>query len=197
MKYLLSLIVAATLSLSTQVQAADTPNSLSAGFGPERSATAGTYSYKGNLVYSRDMGAGFSLGLTSESYQIQGGKGHNDVRTSAEAQASYQTMILGPASLRLGVGIGERMQRPTNFGYYALYASGNIELTDQFTWNTVAYRYRNSFDSVHNFGSHQLGTGLTWSINDTNLISAKVYRTYDSGWHSQSNGGALAYTVRF
>ena len=171
-------------------------NALSLGFGPERD-TQGIDSYKGNINWMRGIGNGFALGAQAESYQIQGGDHRNNVKTSFEANAHYMPAITRDLSIKLGVGIGERMQSAGNFAYYALYAGANYNIGNNITLNPVQYRYRNAFDLSNNFETHQFGTGLTYNINGNNAVGAKIYRTFDGRMGRQSDGGALFYTVRF
>lgn len=172
-------------------------NTITVGGGVESSPVDHSDSYKGNIVYMRELGGAYALGLTGETYQVQGGHGHNAVKTSLEANAWYHRHVYGPVSVKLGVGVGERLQSGHNFGYYALYASTGYDINSNWTLNPVQYRYRNGFDTIDHFESHQVGTGVTYNINAANAISAKLYRTYDGGWRTQADGGALLYSVRF
>jgi hypothetical protein len=171
-------------------------DSLTVGFGSERSVHD-VNSYKGNITWMHGIGNGFALGAQTESYQTQGGDHRNEVRTSVEANAYYMPNITHDLSLKLGLGLGERMQSLGNFAYYALYAGANYNIGNNITLNAMQYRYRNAFDLSNNFETHQFGTGLTYNINGNNAIGAKIYRTFDGRMDRQADGGSLLYTVRF
>jgi len=176
---------------------AEQPNTLSVGFGPERSAVDTSDSYKGAIVWIRSIGSGFSLGAQAESFQIQGGRGRNEVRTSFEGNVGYRQPLTDSFSVRLGAGVGERIQARGNFGYYALYARTDYQLIPQVTLNLGQYRYRNAFDTTNRFETHQVGAGVTWHMDTSKSVGLRIYRTYNSGWERQSDGGALVYSVRF
>lgn len=196
-----TLVLAMILAMATQSFAQSSPpaqNTLTVGGGIESSPIDRSDSYKGNLVWMHELGGAYALGATAETYQVQGSPGHNNaVKTSLEADAWYHRHLAGPVWIKLGLGVGERVQQPRNFGYYALYATGNYDINSNWTVNALQYRYRNSFDSADHFETNQVGTGITYNINASNAVSAKIYRTYDGGWRTQADGGALLYSVRF
>jgi hypothetical protein len=192
---ILTLVFALAMAITGAAQAQT--NTITVGGGMESSPVDRSDSYKGNLVWQHSLGGAYSIGTTAETYQVQGGKGNNAVKTSLEADAWYTRQVWGPVGIKLGVGIGERVQTPHNFGYYALYATGNYTINEHWTLNPVQYRYRNGFDSIDRFESHQVGTGVTYNIDATQAVSAKVYRTYGGDWRTQADGGALFYSVKF
>jgi len=93
-------------------------------------------------------------------------------------------------------GIGQRFTT-TNFGYYALYGNADYKL-GPITINAMQYRYRSAIDSAANgYQSHQLGTGVTYDINDTYAVSAKVTRSYDTSFNATGDAITGGLTIKF
>ena len=117
-------------------------------------------------------------------------------KSNVEAQAGYKLPAFAGVVLSGKVGVGERVQS-TIFPYYALYGNADYVLNDQFTINALSYRYRNAFDTTNSYESHQIGTGVTYNINKTYAVSAKVFRDYDGSFNTADNGGMLSLAVKF
>jgi hypothetical protein len=68
------------------------------------------------------------------------------------------------------VGLGYEYTGSGNFAYYQGTAGLNTNLSDTLTWNTVKYRYRDSFDEAVGFKTQRLETGVTWdALPDTDV----------------------------
>jgi hypothetical protein len=124
------------------------------------------------------------------------------VKSLAEINGYYTYKFNNDLSFRAGVGIGERFQSFTtrgtgNFPYYAVYGNADYKLTDKLTWNAISYRYRDSFDTIYNFKSHQYGTGLTYALTDTISVNGKVYQNADKDFKPTAKAVSVGLAVKF
>lgn len=175
---------------------ASADTSISFGFGFE--ADPGTYNKANKNVYTlgieHNIGGGVFIGANAQTGQAQPGDGA--ISQNLEALAGYR-MVFGPVALKGSAGVGERFTTGSNFPYYVGRLGADYNVADGLTWNAVQYRYRNAFDTVNNYESHRVGTGLTYSFARNHAIYTTVYRDFSSGWDTTGNGIVAGYKVSF
>lgn len=210
-------IVAAALLASTSVWATDLPNkkkapaaapapvaavtaapastdSLSVAYGQD--VATGDFGSKTNdiyqLSYKHVLGAGFFVGGMAQTTQVPGSK----LGQNLEAQAGLALPAIAGVTLSGKIGVGEKFST-TNFPYYAAYGSADYKVADKITLNAVQYRYRNAFDTVNDYQSHQVGTGVTFDVTPTYSVNAKVARNFDSAYNATGDQFMLGLTTKF
>lgn len=119
-----------------------------------------------------------------------------ELKQNLEAQAGVKAGV-GAFVLGAKVGVGQRFTPDADFPYYAAYGTADVKLNDSWTVNALEYRYRNAFDVANNYESHRLGTGVTYRINETYSVNAKVYRDYDKDFGNDGDGVMVGLTIRF
>ena len=145
------------------------------------------------LTYKHNLGEGFSIGGMAQTTQVP----DSQLNQNLEAQAGYAFPSYNGFTLSGKVGVGEKFTTE-NFSYYAVYGNLDYKLMDKVTWNALNYRYRSAFDvSENGYQSNQLGTGVTYDINNTYAASAKVYRNYDKDFNATGDQFMLGATVKF
>jgi hypothetical protein len=146
------------------------------------------------VSYSHKLGNGFSVGGFAATTQADSSL----LKQNIEAQAAYSAPAMYGVTLGGKVGVGERFVNTGNFPYYALYGSADYAVGNGITLNAVSYRFRSAVDNAtYGYQSHQLGTGITYDINSTYSVSAKVARNYDSSFNATGDQVTGALTVKF
>jgi hypothetical protein len=193
------LILFTLLFLTTGVKAGDSITFSGQPEYSERNQDKRTNAITTTMNYVHSFSNGFALGA---QYNFSSAAKTNTVKSYAEVNGYYTYKITDAFSVRAGLGVGERFQARTstyctgNFPYVALYGNADYKLTDKLTWNAISYRYRNAADK-YQFENHQIGTGLTYAINDTHAVGFKVYKNTDKSLKPTSNALSVFYKVSF
>lgn len=195
------IIAAIALLATSSAFAASLPSKKAAPLPPVRTPTflanelTGSADFSdGDVVYglglTHNLGNGFFIGAAGTSTPDR------DVQT-AEATVGVKFPVIAGLSLKGSASSGYKF-KDENFPYYALRVGADYSLSSRFTWNAVEYRYRNSYESVHNsYESHRVGTGLTYTFNERHSVGARVYRQFDGGLNKDSDGVLIGYSFRF
>jgi hypothetical protein len=95
-------------------------------------------------------------------------------------------------------GIGEhwRQDPSVSFPYYVLRIAADFRLSQGVTWNVISYRFRDAFDRNDNYDTPQIGTGLTFNLDEQSTISAKIMRNWKDGQPSNT-GVSLGFKQRY
>lgn len=159
---------------------------LGTNFGAKTSDTYG-------VAYKKNLGGGISVGAALSTSQAAS----SNLKQNIEAQVSYSLPAVYGVVVSAKAGVGERFVDTGNFPYYAVYAGADYKL-GPITVNSLQYRYRSAIDSAtYGYQSHQLGTGVTYDINDTYSVSAKVARSYDTSFNATGDSITAGLTVKF
>ena len=116
-----------------------------------------------------------------------------------ETTAGYRIHLNDMLSVIASVGVGERLQvsgTGEEIAYYVLRTGANIKLSDAVTWDAVAFRYRDAFDSGDDYLTPQLATGFTFKLDEHNSVSTKVEYNWKD-WNPDTIGFALGYAHSF
>lgn len=145
------------------------------------------------LTYKHNIGGGFFVGGMAQTTQVP----NSQLNQNLEAQAGYSLPAIYGVTLTGKAGLGEKFST-NNFAYYALYGNADYKVTDNITFNALGYRFRSAVDSGTNgYQSNQLTTGVTYDINKSYSLSAKVARNYDTSWNATGDQFMLGATVKF
>jgi len=145
------------------------------------------------LTYKHNIGGGFFVGGMAQTTQVP----NSQLNQNLEAQAGYSLPAIYGVTLTGKAGLGEKFST-SNFAYYALYGNADYKVTDNITFNALGYRFRSAVDSGTNgYQSNQLTTGVTYDINKSYSLSAKVARNYDTSWNATGDQFMLGATVKF
>ena len=146
------------------------------------------------LTYKHSLGAGFSVGGMAQTTQVSG----SNLKQNLEAQAGYALPAMASITVSGKAGIGERFVDTGNFPYYALYGNADYAVGHGIILNAVGYRFRSAVDNAtYSYQSHQLSTGVTYDINPTYSVSAKIARSFDSAYVATGDSITGALTVKF
>jgi hypothetical protein len=118
---------------------------------------------------------------------------------NVEMTAGYRVHLNDVLSVVGSVGVGERLQVSgvgDDIAYYVLRAGANIKLSDTVTWDAVAFRYRDAFDTGDDYLTPQLATGFTFKLDGHNSVSTKVEYNWKD-WNPDTIGFALGYAYSF
>ena len=145
------------------------------------------------VTYKHSIGGGFAIGGMAQTTQVPG----SQLNQNLELQGSYALPAIYGVTLTGKAGLGEKFST-TNFAYYALYGNADYKVNDSITINAVGYRFRSAVDSNTNgYQSHQLSTGVTYDINKSYSLNAKVARNYDTSWNATGDAFTVGATVKF
>lgn len=168
-----------------------------------------TPAFAGSNEVDLNVGAGFTkdsentrtiprigLGVThfADSGFLLGGR----MATNQTATSPYNLSVEseGLAGLRVqlgklsligkgGVGFRQASERDASgrvssgFPYYAGYGEAGYRINQDFTWNVVDYRYRNSFNNErYGFETHKVGTGVTFHVTENTGIYVNAAREF-------------------
>lgn len=144
------------------------------------------------VSYKHNIGGGLSVGAAASTTQAPS----SQLNQNLEGQVGYALPAMAGVTLSGKAGVGQRFST-TNFPYYALYGNADYKI-GPITINALQYRYRSAIDSAANgYQSHQLGTGVTYDINDTYSVSAKVTRSYDTSYNATGDAITGGLTIKF
>ena len=145
------------------------------------------------VTYKHSIGGGFAIGGMAQTTQVPG----SQLNQNLELQGSYALPAIYGVTLTGKAGLGEKFSS-TNFAYYALYGNADYKVNDNITLNAVGYRFRSAVDSnTYGYQSHQLSTGVTFDINKSYSLNAKVARNYDTSWNATGDAFTVGATVKF
>jgi hypothetical protein len=151
---------------------------------------------KAQVSISHAFDTGFVLGASVE-YADTAFKDSSTV--NIETTAGYRFRATDRISMTGSVGLGGRLQAVgigDDFAYYVLRAGTDLKLTDVVTWNAIAFRYRDAFDSEENYLTPQLATGLTFKMDEHNSVSGKVQYNWKD-WKPDTIGFVIGYGHAF
>jgi hypothetical protein len=198
MKYVLAIVLLpATAALTTAKVVAAESNSVGVTITSNRDE--GDFSVPKNLQYQLSAEHTFASGLIlSGSFQYTDTAFSDRTSQNLEGTMAYRLPLNFGFSLTGTVGLGEHWRNDPNvsFPYYLLRLSVDFALSQDITWNTISYRFRDAFDHSENYDTPQVATGLTWNLDAKNSISAKITRNWKDGQPS-STGVSLGFKQRF
>jgi hypothetical protein len=208
-------IVIAALLAATSAYATDLPNKKKAPEAPAAAAAPAAKSSTDSLTvtygqdlgtnfgaksndsygvsYKKNLGNGLSVGAAASTTQAASA----NLKQNIEAQVGYALPAMAGVVVSGKLGVGERFVDTGNFPYYAAYGNADYKI-GSFTINAAQYRFRSAFDNAaYSYQSHQIGTGVTYDINDTYAVSAKVARSYDTSFNATGDSISGGLTVKF
>ena len=123
----------------------------------------------------------------------------DDVSYNLEGTLGYGWKLNDVISIGGSAGVGERFPDDSasgNFPYYVLRVRANIELNERWTWNAITYRFRNSFETSHDYNTPEVATGISFKIDDSHSITTKYYYSWKEGT-PEDQGIGIGYKYRF
>jgi hypothetical protein len=123
----------------------------------------------------------------------------DDATSNIETTAGYRIHLNDTLSVNGSAGVGGRFQvsgSGDDFAYYVLRVGAEVKLTSAVTWDAVAFRYRDSFDPSDDYLTPQLGTGVTFRLDEHNSVSSKVQYNWKN-WDPDTVGFALGFEHSF
>lgn len=153
-------------------------------------------SAKVDVSLSHTFDAGIVLG---GSVQYSNTAFSHSATVNLETTIGYRVHLNDMLSVVGSVGVGERVQvsgKGDDIAYYVLRTGADIKLNDTVTWNAVAFRYRDAFDSGDDYLTPQLATGFTFKLDAHNSVSSKVQYNWKD-WNPDTIGFALGYAHSF
>ena len=118
---------------------------------------------------------------------------------NVEGTLGYRIHFNPTLSVIGSLGFGEHFTTTGiggTFPYYVLRAGADVTLDKAWTWNAVAFRYRDAFEPRYNFKTPQLGTGLTYKLDAHNSVSGTVQYNWRK-WSPESVGFVVGYSHTF
>jgi hypothetical protein len=122
----------------------------------------------------------------------------NRTRQNLEGTIGHRFPINLAFSIFGSAGLGEhwRQNPSTEFPYYVLRVGADLDLNHSLTWNVIAFRYRDAFNSGDNYNTPQVATGFTFKLDEQRALVGKVMRNWRDGFPS-STGVALGFKQGF
>lgn len=176
------------------------PTALSLEFGPEYYAESKPGSYdEGDLALyylklglSHSLENDFVLGATIEhKYRVPDESSGSSSYDQAEASLGYRIRLTDPFSLTpsavIGYGFGEEPKidpddPEKSAFYYALKLAADLEITPEFTWNIVEFRYRDAFS--YTWKTPKIQTGFTFGVSERGKIGVNA----GTSWKNVGDG---------
>ena len=150
-----------------------------------------------DMKYLAGVSHGFDNGVTvGASFQYTDPRTGKTDSQNLEATIGYRFKVNGIFSVTGSAGVGGRFSDADDFPYYVLRAGADLVVTQRTTWNAISYRYRNAFDTDNNYETPQLGTGLSFKLDEANSISTRIYRGWKEG-EADETGLALGFRHAF
>lgn len=146
--------------------------------------------------YDHTFGNGLILGGSAE---YAGTAFSSSATANIETTLAYRIRFDEVFSVVGSVGLGGHLQvqgSGDDFPYYVFRAAADVKLNDAFTWNAVAFRYRDGFSASDNFLTPQLATGLTYKINDHNTVGGRVQYNWKD-WNPDTIGFQISFGHSF
>ena len=159
----------------------------------------GDFSIPKNLQYQLSGEHTFIDGLIlGGSFQYTDTAFSDRTSQNLEGSIGYRLPLNFGFSLIGTAGLGEHWRENPNasFPYYVLRVAVDFTLNQDITWNTISYRFRDSFDHSDNYDTPQVATGFTFKLDAQSSISAKITRNWKDGQPS-STGVSLGFKQRF
>lgn len=193
------LIAAVALLAATSAHAASLPSKKAPLKVPvfvsyQNAATLSADFVDGEVEYGLGVAHGFGNGFYIGA---SGTTSPDRDNQTAEATVGAKVPVIAGLSLKASGSVGQRFTRDENFPYYVARVGADYALTGRWTLNAIEYRYRNAFDRAYNYESHQLSTGVTYSLNERNSVFVKAYRNFDDKFGRDDDGVLIGYTFRF
>jgi hypothetical protein len=189
----------AVTTQAAETAAASTDTTISVDTGYEANSDEWRYNNRNKAVYnisaSHDLGGGVYVLGTAGTSQAEPSDGA--LNQTIDASVGYKLPTFANLSLKGSAGVGERFTTGNDFSYYVLRGNVDYKINDTIQINAVQYRYRNAFDSVNAFESHQIGTGLTYTFAKNQAVYTKVYRNFDNNFNATDNAVVIGYKVSF
>jgi hypothetical protein len=142
----------------------------------------------------------FDTGVILGASAQYSNKAFSDSATAnLEATIGYRLRFNDTLSVIGSAGIGDRLQVSgdgSDIAYYVLRAAADLKLSEKVTWNAVAFRYRDAFESSDDYLTPQLATGVTFKVDNHNSISSRIQYNWKD-WHPDTVGFALGYSRSF
>lgn len=153
-------------------------------------------SFKFEINASHTFDVGIILGASAEYSNTA----YSDsATTNLETTLGYRMLLNDVVSVIGSIGVGERVQvsgTGSDIPYYVLRTGADLKLNEIVTWNAVAFRYRNAFDTEDDYLTPQLATGLTFKLDEKNSVSSKVEYNWKD-WNPDTIGFVLGYKRGF
>jgi len=163
---------------------------------PVTNSNAKQQDTQASINWVHQLGGGLAVG--AKAAMADTANGGNVFKGNAEADAYYTMPVFAGLNLKAAVGIGAKQNSGSAaFDYYALYTGADYKLNDSITLNAINYRYRNAFDTINNFESHQLATGVTYNLDTYNAVQGQFSRTFDTSWNATQDSFTLNYIRKF
>lgn len=122
----------------------------------------------------------------------------HDYKVNIDTSVGY-THNFGAFSLTGMAGIGQHFINgdiSRNFPYYFFTVTGDIPITDRFTWTALKLRYRNAFDTDNHYETPEVATGITYWATEQTAVTLFVERDWADGWVAY-NGIELGFKHKF
>jgi hypothetical protein len=152
-----------------------------------------------NMKYELNGTHTFTNGLiVGGSLQYNDREFSDRTRENLEGTVGYRLPMSATLSLSTSFGIGEhwRQNPDAEFPYYVLRVGTDLQVTKTVTWNVISFRYRDAINPSEHYNTPQVATGVSFDLNDTNSISAKIMRNWRDGTTS-STGISLGWRRKF
>lgn len=212
MKNLLLSTTVALAAMATTAFATDLPNKKAAPAAPVAAAAPASVDSL-SISYGQDFVNGSFGTKSSDAYGVSythkidafsvgaaistSQNTSNTVKQNIEGQVGYSQPLVAGVTASGKIGIGQRFDT-TNFPYFALYGAADYKLNDDITINAIGYRYRSAVDyNTNDYRSHQLSTGITYNLNKTYAVSAKVARNWDEEYATTGDAATIAFNIKF
>jgi hypothetical protein len=119
---------------------------------------------------------------------------HGLISWATEGLAGYSYKYTSSAMLTGSVAIGERFASDKDFPYYVVRLSNDVRIAPNMIWNSLTIRYRNSFDEQDHYLNSQIGTGVTYQLNDSTAVYGRSFLVF--GQQYQLEGIGLSIGIR-
>ena len=122
---------------------------------------------------------------------------HGLVSWATEGLAGYSYKYAPSAMLTGSIAVGERFASDKDFPYYVFRLSNDVRIAPDMIWNSLTVRYRNSFDEQDHYLNAQIGTGLTYQLNERASVYSRSFLVFDQQYQLEGIGLSIGIRTAF
>lgn len=132
-----------------------------------------------------------------DTSQAEFGRGSIGQSIEGRIKKSFDATVMNiTVNPYLGIRLGEKISSSENFTYYAVDAGVKFPLVSNWLTGDVGYRYRNAFDTGHNFDSNRYHVAVAYAITKQDTVSVRYSQAYGAA-SEEKNSWRLVYAHAF
>lgn len=134
--------------------------------------------------------------LRLETSQAELGSGSIGQSLEGRLRKGFSANMLGfNVNPYVGIRLGEKISSSENFSYYAVDTGVKFPIAGSLSGD-VGYRYRNAFDTGHDFNSNRYHVAVSYAVTKEDSVSVRYSQAYGAA-SEEKNSWRLVYAHSF